>query len=209
MRTLLVPLAIALALPALAYADEQSPEDRLREALRQSVQEMRAAQDQAATAQASLAQAQQELAATKAQLDAANAKLAELQGKPAAKPEELQALQSQLRAAAAQNATLQSSLARTQSQVGQAQQEARARETETQRAAAGLKANTAALQTCKAANAKLIGVAEDILHLYQSESFRGLLLRSYEPVLGLAKVRLENTIQDYDDKIRDQEYIAK
>jgi hypothetical protein len=33
-----------------------------------------------------------------------------------------------------------------------------------------------------------------------------LLLSSYEPLLGLKKVELENTIQDYEDKILDQKY---
>jgi hypothetical protein len=59
---------------------------------------------------------------------------------------------------------------------------------------------------CVAANTKLIGVANDILHLYQSQSFRSLLLLSYEPLLGLKKVELENTIQDYEDKVLDQKY---
>ncbi len=200
-------LVFLLLFPALALADDQSPEDRLREALRQSVQEMRAAQDQAATAQSSLAQAQAELASTKQQLDAANAKLAAMQGKDAVKPGEIAALQAQLQAEAGQNRQLQSALLRIQGQATAAEQTAQARDAEMARTEAGLKSNLTALQTCKTANTKLIAVAEDILHLYESESFRGILLRSYEPVLGLAKVRLQNMVQDYDDKIRDQEYI--
>ena len=72
---------------------------------------------------------------------------------------------------------------------------------------AGLRANTAALQTCKATNGKLIDVAEQILHLYQSQGFRSILLKSYEPVIGFERVKLENLVQDYDDKIHDQEYV--
>jgi hypothetical protein len=59
---------------------------------------------------------------------------------------------------------------------------------------------------CSAANRRLIGVANDILHLYQTQSFRALLIDSYEPLLGLKKVELENTIQDYEDKIDEQKY---
>ncbi len=62
------------------------------------------------------------------------------------------------------------------------------------------------LAICTTANTKLEGVANDILHLYQSQSFRAVLLGSYEPLLGLKKVELENTIQDYEDKILDQKY---
>ena len=47
-------------------------------------------------------------------------------------------------------------------------------------------------------------MAQDILHLYQTRGFRALVLGSYEPVLGLRKVELENTVQDYEDKIHDQ-----
>ena len=71
----------------------------------------------------------------------------------------------------------------------------------------GLQGQTKALEACKAENKQLTGVAEDILHLYQTQDFRSLLLRSYEPLIGTAKVRLENLVQGYDDKIRDQEYI--
>jgi hypothetical protein len=33
-------------------------------------------------------------------------------------------------------------------------------------------------------------------------------VRSYEPIIGTARVRLENLVQTYDDKIHDQEYVA-
>jgi len=61
------------------------------------------------------------------------------------------------------------------------------------------------LTACRAANAKLLKLAHDILHLYETEDFRALLLRSYEPVLGLYRVKLENLVQDKDDQLRDQE----
>jgi chromosome segregation ATPase len=54
---------------------------------------------------------------------------------------------------------------------------------------------------CQAQNQKLAATAEDILHLYQTQSFRSILLGSYEPILGLDRVKLENIVQDYDDKI--------
>lgn len=200
-----LPLALVLA-AGVARADD-TPEDRLRNALRQSVQEMRAAQDQAAQAQAQLAQAQADLASTKTQLDAANAKLAAFEGKGAAKPEEVRALQGQLAQAQAQNAALQQGLGRFQGAIQQAQSFARDRERESRLAAAGLAANTRALETCKTANQKLIAVSEQVLHLYESQSFRSILLRSYEPVIGAWKVDLQNIVQDYDDKIQDQEYV--
>jgi chromosome segregation ATPase len=204
-KTLMVAAMVA-ALPLMARADD-TPEDRLRAALRQSVTEMRAAQDQAAQTQSQLIQAQSDLAATKAQLDAATAKLAALTGKATAKPEQLKALQTQLDAAQQQNAALQQGLSRYQSAVQQAQGIARQKDAESRQAQSGLAANTRALDSCKATNTKLIDVSEQVLHLYQDRSFLWVLRKSYEPLIGASKVDLENIVQDYDDKIRDQEYI--
>ena len=200
-------LAALILLPAAAQA-QQSTEDRMRDALRQAVTEMRAAQDQQAQAQSDLAKAQADKAALQTQLDAANAKLAEQQAKPAAQaPAVDSGLQERLRAAEAQNAALQQRSAALQGSVQTALDQARQREDESRNAAAALQGQGAALAVCKTYNAKLIDVAEQILHLYQTESFRMVLLKSYEPVLGMAKVKLENTVQDYDDKIQDQAYI--
>ena len=206
MRATLITL-ILIAAPIAALRADDTPEDRLRAALRQSVTEMRAAQDQAAQAQAQLAQAQSDLTATKAQLEAANAKLAETAGKTTVKPEQLQALQASLQSAQAQNAALQQGLSRYQGAVQQAQNIAREKDTQSRQAAAGLSANTKALETCKATNKKLIDVSEQVLHLYQDHSFLWVLRKSYEPIIGADKVTLENIVQEYDDKIRDQEYI--
>jgi hypothetical protein len=61
------------------------------------------------------------------------------------------------------------------------------------------------LAACHAANAKLLAAGHDILHLYETQSFRSLLVRSYEPLLGLWRVELENIVQDQDDRLREQE----
>ncbi len=208
MRASLIASAFlaAMVLPAVSAAQE-SVEDRMRDALRQSVTEMRAAQDQAAQAQADLARAQADKAALQAQLDAANTRLSAEPARPAARPEETAALQARLRAAEAQAAGVQLQASRLQSSYQGMAEMARQRESERDAAASGLKQTAAALEVCKAANTKLIAVAEEILHLYESQSFRSLLLKSYEPVLGLARVKLENTVASYDDKIRDLQYV--
>ena len=191
-----------------AAAQEKTPEDRLRDALRQTIEQMRAAQDQAAQAQAQLAAAQQERDAAKAAQASAEQKLAAATAKPAARPEELAAVQAQLRAAATEDEQRRASFARMQAAYAQVTEIARGKTVEAAQSSAGLAADARALETCKAANTRLIGVAEDILHLYQTVGFRSLLLRSYEPVVGFAQVKLENLVQDYDDKIHDQEYVA-
>lgn len=199
-------IAAGFLLLGLSCASAQeSTEDRMRDALRQSVTEMRAAQDQLAQAQADLQKANAEKAALQTQLDAANAKLAG----NTVKPQELADMQAQLKAAQEQASAQQQLSAKLQASYQAAAQQAAAKDDQARIAQAGLTANTQALQTCKATNVKLIGVAEDILHLYESQSFRAILIKSYEPVLGLAKVKLENIVQQYDDKIHDQEYFDK
>jgi hypothetical protein len=61
------------------------------------------------------------------------------------------------------------------------------------------------LAVCRANNAKLLAVGHDIMHLYESQSFRSLLWHSYEPVLGLWRVKLENIVQENDDRLRELE----
>jgi chromosome segregation ATPase len=204
MRARLALTAALIACAGAAHADD-SPEDRLRAALRQSVTEMRAAQDQAAQTQAQLTQAQTDLAALKAKFDADEAKLAQLAG--SAKPSDIKAMQAELEAAKSQNAALQQGLSQYQGAVAQARDVARQKDAESRQAQAGLKSNTVALETCKATNKKLIDVSEQVLHLYQDRSFLWVLRKSYEPLIGAAKVDLENIVQDYDDKIRDEEYL--
>ena len=206
MRIILLVATVSIV-SLQALADEPTNEDRLRDALRQAVTQMRAAQDQAAQAQADAQKAQTAQQAAQAQLDAANAKLAALAGKPAAPVADARAMQAALAAGRAQTLALQQGLAKWQAAYQEAAALARSKDAESRQASSGLQADSRALDTCKAANTKLIDVAEQTLHLYESQSFRSLLLRSYEPIIGTAKVRLENTVQDYDDKIRDQEYI--
>jgi len=200
---LITALLATMLIAQHAHADETN-EDRLRDALRQAVTQMRAAQDQAAQATADAQKAQNAQAAVQAQLDAANAKLA---AQPAVPPADLQRMKDALAAAQAQTAALQAGLAKWQAAYNTAAELARTKNEESERTGAGLKADMKALDTCKAENAKLIDTAETILHLYETQGFRSILLRSYEPFIGSAKVTLQNTVQEYDDKIHDQEYV--
>jgi chromosome segregation ATPase len=194
----LAALCVVLAAIPGARADE-AQEARLRDALRQAVSDMRAAQDAEAQATAQAAQLQVDKAALQAQLDAAKAALAK-----SVKADDLKKLQDQLSSATAQNAQLASSI---NSYHQAAEQAMRAAETDSQKAGKIVAQNMRALATCKTANDKIISIAHDVLHLYETQGFRSILLKSYEPLLGTAKVDLENMVQDYDEKINDQEYV--
>jgi septal ring factor EnvC (AmiA/AmiB activator) len=204
-----IQLALLLATLPLAAQAEDTAESRMRDALRQTVTEMRAAQDAFAQAQSDLAKANADKAALQTQLDAATAKLSQQTAAPAAKPADTAALEQQVRTAQAAAAQYQALSSKLQGSYQSAAEQVRQKDEESRAAVAQAKATVAALETCKSTNTKLIDVSEQILHLYETQSFRAVWLKSYEPILGQAKVRLENMVQDYDDKIHDQEYLQK
>ena len=202
--------ALLLLVSATAHAQSGGPDERLREMLRRTTTELRALQDSQASLQASLEQAQHQRDQLQQQLDAITARLPELEAAAQARgaaEQELATLRQSAGALRSENGALQTGLQKWQTAYGEAAQVARGKEAERQDLARRLAAADSQLDTCKTANTRLIAVAQDILHLYQTRGFRALVLGSYEPVLGLRKVELENTVQDYEDKIRDQQYV--
>jgi chromosome segregation ATPase len=198
-----------LLLSTTAHAQSGGPDERLREMLRRTTTELRALQDSQASLQASLEQAQHQRDQLQQQLDAITARLPKLEAAAQARgaaEQELAGLRQSAGALRSENGALQTGLQKWQTAYGEAAQVARGKEAERLDIARRLAAADSQLGICKTANTKLISVAEDILHLYQTRGFRALVLGSYEPVLGLRKVELENTVQDYEDKIRDQQY---
>ncbi len=206
-------IAAVVSISSNAWAQDQSVEGRLREVLRRTTVDLRALQDNQATMQAALDQAQKQRDLLQAQVDQLNARLAQappVQAAPSQPTPRQAADEQQLRAAIdelkKQNAALQDGLAHWQTAY---QQAATLVQTKDQQARQLEGVATSAKQTlgiCETKNTKLIGVAQDILHLYQTQSFRSLLLGSYEPLLGMKRVELENIEQDNEDRIRDQQY---
>ena len=187
--------------PAMA---QDSVEGRLREMLRRMTADLRAAQDSQAVLQATLDQEKQKNADLQKRIDDQTARAQSASA--AASTQEVAHMQADLQTAQARAASLESSVRQVQDAYQQAVTVARAKDAEGRSASARAASAEHEAAACAAANTRLIAVANDILHLYQSQSFRSLLLGSYEPVLGLKKVELENTIQDYEDKILDQKY---
>ena len=207
MRRTLLLFAVASASIAGARADDES--DRLRDALRHTTVDLRAAEDSLAQVQANLDAATKQKGQLQAELDAANAKAAAAPPPaPAAPPVDLSRVRAAVAQANAQNAALRAALAKWQGAYQQAAALARQKDGEGRALGGQQKSMAAQLRTCEAENTALIGVADDILHLYRSQSFHQVLLWSYEPLIGLDQVKLENIVQDYEDKIRDQEYIG-
>jgi FtsZ-binding cell division protein ZapB len=199
---------VLLGMPATAWGE--SVEDRLREALRHATVDLRAAQDTQAALQAALEEAQKQRDALQQQVAQLTAQAAAAPPAPSAAPPpppaEMQQLRDQIAALQKRNAALQDGLAHWQSAYRQAAALAQSKDAESRLCGSSLSTARTTLGACAAKNTRLIAVANDILHLYQTPHFRSLVSGSWEPLLGYKRVELENLVQDNTDRILDQKY---
>ena len=204
MRRILIATALSLVVSG-AQAQETTTEDKLRDALRRSTVELRALQDGQAQLQADRDGAVKQRDLLQQQLTDAQAKLAT--AKPAAPPvddEKLAKAMAALDAAQRQVRGLQSANAALQGQLSASQAALASKTAEAKQLDANLKRAVAQDATEHATNKRLVGVSTDILHLYETQDFQATLTKSYEPLLGLWRVRRDNIVQDWDDKIAAQ-----
>jgi chromosome segregation ATPase len=215
MRKANIFAVLFLVVSCPAWAQSDSVDDRLREALRKMTVDLRATQDNQAALQAQLDQAQKQRDMLQQQVATLNTKLAQQPASPtqqaapaaaAASPAEIGQLHDVITALKQQNASLQDGLAHWQTAYQQAATVARDKDAQSRQLSVTAKSATGTLDICEGKNIKLTAVANDILHLYRTQSFKNLLLGSYEPLLGYKQVELENVIQDNEDRIRAQQY---
>lgn len=215
-RALLLALAaiVVLAVPEQAAMAQQNPaESRLREALRQTTQQLRALQDAQAGQQAALDEAKRQRDLLHQTVDQQALRLSELEAKvpDPAEAARREAAIAQLRqdfvAMQADNAALLQALKQWQAAYQEAADVARAKEGERRTLEGQVAWASQTLSLCEAKNDKLLAVANDILDLYQSQDFISVWRGSYEPILGLRKVELQNIVQDYQDRILDQTFV--
>jgi chromosome segregation ATPase len=202
---LLLLVSGCLAASVAPAWSQDTLESRLREALRSTTAQLHSLQDQNDTQSAELAKAKAAIDTLTQQNSELTAKLEAAGAMKAAPPpvdeDQLAKLRAEVAAANARAAALRNQLAASEAAL-------RAKTAEAQAQAAASAKTIAADQALIAAgrdtNRKLQTVAMSILDTYKSESFRAVWLKSYEPLLGMAKVQVENIMQDYEDKIRDQ-----
>lgn len=202
MRLLLLLLALLVATPAAAQSDQEA---RLREALRRATADLRSLQDGQARLQAEAAEAKAQRDRLQTQLDAQAARVAELEAKPTGPtPEqeaEIAALRDALGQFQAQNAQLAQALQQWQAAQAEAANVARTKEAERAAWQAAFTRARDGLGACETKNAQLLAAANEILVLYETPEFRSLVTRSGEPLLGFWRVRLENIVQEHEDRI--------
>jgi chromosome segregation ATPase len=183
-------LAVLLPLLASSPASAQSLEDRLRDQLRSTLNELHALQDQQASLQAQKTAGEQERDALKAQLARTEAQLAHA-GASAATKAQTQALANEVaqyktaaeqasgtaQQAQADRDKLQTALADAQKQVG----------------------------ICVEKNTRLLKLGNEILDAYQQFDV-GEAIAANEPFVSIHRVELENMVQDFDDRLHEGKF---
>lgn len=195
------PLKLGLALLLGACianaASAEGMEERLREQLRTTTQQLQALQSEQAQAAAARTAAEGQLAAAQAQIKQLTAELAKARGQA----EQLVGQQESLRNAA------QAQVAASTEQVGKFKQAydellGRARGIESARAqlATDLAARDEQVQQCTAKNQQMYQVAKDILEAYEKIDVSDVM-KIRQPFAGSARVKFEELAQTYGDAL--------
>jgi len=174
-----------------ARADTET--DRLREALRNATAQTRALEDARTAAQAKLADAEREKAALKAQVDAAKADVKKLEKQQA------EAIDQFNQRLTERDETLE----KWKSAYEEAATVARSKDAERAKFEGEATAYKASTKSCLAKNVLLMKVGRELLHRYEEVNF-GDMLVAREPLIGEQRIRLQNLLQDYNDKLLDQ-----
>ncbi|XHR27960.1 MAG: phage major capsid protein [Chthoniobacteraceae bacterium] len=204
MKTLRFLAVFALCLLPLGVSAQQqdTPETKLRDALRNSTLQLRKAQSDTAALQVTQAEAENERDTLKKQLDA----LTKQSDKDRAKAEkELGDLSAKTTALEANNAKLIAELSKTREAFQQAADVAKTKEL----ARSNLEIRVAELERIVAdrerKNVALVKVGQEILNRLERFGL-GDAIKAKEPFIGAKRVQIQALVQDYNDKILDQKY---
>jgi chromosome segregation ATPase len=187
-------------------APQATTESRLRDALRNAMQQLQDAQGQVATLQATQAQSDKDNADLKAKVDALNSQIASLTKQSAddkaASDEAIADLKSQNTDLTTQIGKLNDAVAAWEKDDKQYVQLAKDKEA----ARAQLAVQGILLQRTvddrETKNLQLFSLGNEILTRYEKFSL-GDALGAKEPFTGLSRVKLQEFVQDYKDKISD------
>jgi hypothetical protein len=206
-------VALLLFIPGLARAQDAAPEStesRLRDALRNTMLQLRDAQGQVATLQASQAQSDQDNAALKAKVDALNLQIASLVKQSADDKVASDKVAADLKAQNADQATqigkLNDALAAWEKDDKQYAQLARDKEAARAQLAAQVILMQRVIDDRETKNLALYNLGNEILTRYEQYGL-GEALAAKEPFTGLTRVKLQELVQDYRDKVADQRVI--
>jgi chromosome segregation ATPase len=200
-RILALAAALCVAAAPMALAQQKdSPEDRLRAALRTATQRVRELEDQNADLTAKQAQAERDRQALADKSAAQDKELALLHQQTDADKAALDQSQSHIQAQ-------DQNIAKWQASYQEAADAARTRDADAKRLDALLGKSRQRVQVCEQKNAELYKLGEQALDLYDHQDFLDAIAAG-EPVTKLKRVEIENAMQDYEDKMRDDKVSA-
>lgn len=187
-------LLVSLTGARSAWADQSDAETRLRAALKTASARIRELEEQNATLTTKQADAEREKQTLTQKTAEDDKALAELH-------KQTDSDKAALDAAAAAQHQQQDSIAKWQASYNEAADKARTRDADAKQLDTVLGQMRPRLQSCEAKNAALYKLGEDVLDLYDKKDFFDIV--TGEPVTKLKRVELENTMQDYEDKMRE------
>jgi chromosome segregation ATPase len=189
--TLVLTSVLVLSRVGIAHADNEI--DRLRDALRSATLQTRQLEDQRAALQAKIADAERDKAAAKVLIEAAKAQVRQLE------KQNREAVDEFNKRLAERDETLEKWKAAYEDAANVARDKDAAR-AKFEGEANAYKAST---QGCVAKNGQMLKAGEELLKRYQSVTI-GDTIVAHEPMFGLRRVEIQNTIQDSRDKFLDQ-----
>ncbi|HVJ51895.1 MAG TPA: hypothetical protein VM689_05500 [Aliidongia sp.] len=195
-------------LSASAHAQTPDVETRLREALRTTTTQLREAQDEVAALQGKQADYEHQIQTLSAKL-AAQPAPAPVSATPADSGEtvrlraELEQSTGKARQAEEQLSQSQTVLEKWQAAYKQAADVARARDADAKKFEALASQLTPRVGVCEEKNAALYKLGLEVLAKFEDKDVFDEL-KEDEPFTQIARVKLENLVQDYQDKFHDQ-----
>lgn len=189
LNAILLVTAFSVGCAVSVRAADANAETKLRESLRNTMLQLRTAQNEKAALQAQQTEGEQKLKALTAQVENLTKQAAEAEKTSGDQAVEL--------------TRLKEALEKWKNAYQQASEVATAKEADRAKLAdksITLERRVADLQT---RNSALFRLANEILHRYERFSL-GDALAAKEPFTGITRVKLENLVQDYQDKLSEQ-----
>ena len=199
----LTAVTLALVFPihaARAESNASTPEARLRDALRNTVLQLRTAENDRAALQAAQAESATEKKTLTAQVEALT-KQCKADKESAEKT--IASLNARLAEQAGEIDRLREGLAKWESACKQATAVAQSKEGERARLADQAVTFERTVADQKTKNAALFKLGNEILTRYEKFGL-GEALGAKEPFVGIKRVTLQNLVQDYQDKLSEQ-----
>jgi DNA repair exonuclease SbcCD ATPase subunit len=206
---LFLVLLLTFVFTSLAQADDQpaSAETRMRQVLRDTMGQLRDAQNQVVTLQATQAQSDKDKADLQAKLDALTAQLKTVSDQAAADKAASDKMtddfKSQVADQKGQIDRLTDGLKQWKDAYNQAAQLAASKEAARAEYAVKTALVQRTLDTRDEQNLALYKLGKEILTRYEQFGL-GDAIAAKEPFVGLSRVKLENLVQDYKNKLLDQ-----